>query len=93
MMDGPDLREQAIKRLKEKRELQTHALAYVLVNAVLVGIWVVTGPSWLFWPVFSLLGWGIGLVFHAWNYFYGARISEEEIQREMHHLGGSGGTT
>ena len=90
MMEAPDLREKAIKRLKDKRDLQAHLLAFVLVNAVLIAIWVVTGPAWLFWPAFALLGWGIGLVFHAWNYFYGSRMTEEEIQREMHHLGGSG---
>lgn len=91
MMDGPDLREQAIERLKQRRDLQTHVLTYVLVNAVLVGIWMVIGPSSFFWPAFPLLGWGIGLVFHAWNYFYGSRVTEEEIQREMHRLGGRGG--
>jgi hypothetical protein len=93
MMEAPDLRERAIKRLKDRRDLQTHVLAYVVVNAVLVATWFVTGPSWLFWPVFPILGWGIGLVFHAWNYFYGERFSEDDIQREMHRLTGSGGAT
>jgi uncharacterized membrane protein len=90
MTDGTDLRERALKRLKDKRDLQAHMLAYLLVNATLIGIWAVVGPAWLFWPVFPLLGWGIGLVFHAWNYFYGTRITEEEISREMQHLGGGG---
>jgi 2TM domain len=92
-MEAPDLRLQAIKRLKDKRDLQTHVLAYVLVNAVLVGIWVVTGPAWLFWPAFPLLGWGVGLVFHVWNYFYGTRVTEEDIQREMHRMAGRGGAS
>jgi hypothetical protein len=88
--DGIELRERAIKRLKDRRDLQTHVLAYVLVNAALIGVWFVVGPAWLFWPVFPLLGWGIGLAFHAWNYFYGTRITEEEINREMQHLSGRG---
>ncbi len=92
MMEGTDLREQAIKRLKDRRDLQAHVLAFVLVNAVLVTTWMLTGPAWLFWPAFVLLGWGIGLVFHVWNYFYGTRITEEQIRREMQHLGGTGGT-
>jgi cyanate permease len=93
MTDGTDLRQQAIRRLKDRRDLQAHVLAYVLVNAALIGIWVVVGPAWLFWPAFPLLGWGIGLVFHAWNYFYGTRFTEEQIGREMQHLGGGSDTT
>lgn len=90
MMESTDLRERAVKRLKEKRDLQAHVLAYVLVNAALIGVWFVVGPAWLFWPAFPLLGWGIGLAFHAWNYFFAARITEEQIQREMQNLGGRG---
>lgn len=89
MTDGTNLRERAIKRLKERRDLRAHVLAYVLVNAALIGIWAVAGPPWFFWPAFPLLGWGIGLVFHALNYFFGTRITEEEIRREMQHIGGS----
>lgn len=90
MTDSSDLRDRAIKRVKERRDFQAHLLAYVLVNAVLVAVWAVVGPAWIFWPAFPLLGWGIGLVFHAWNYFFGGRITEEQIQREMHRLGGGG---
>jgi hypothetical protein len=93
MTQGTDLREQAIKRLKDRRDLQAHLLAFVLVNAAVVGIWLVVGPAWLFWPAFLMLAWGIGLVFHVWNYFYGTRITEKEISREMHRLGGSDGTS
>ena len=80
----PDVREQAIARLRKKRELGAHALAYLLVNASLVAIWVVTG-SGFFWPVFPLLGWGIGLAFHAWDVYRG-EPSEEQISREIARL-------
>ncbi len=92
MLETGDLRQQAIGRLKDRRELQAHLLAYVLVTGSLVVVWLMTGPTWLFWPGFVLLGWGIGLVFHAWNYFYGTRYSEAAIQREMQHLEGGGST-
>lgn len=36
----------------------------MLVNSFLVAIWAFTGANF-FWPAFSLMGWGIGLVFHA----------------------------
>ncbi|GAA4122843.1 hypothetical protein GCM10022415_27300 [Knoellia locipacati] len=64
--DERELRERAVKRLQDKRALTAHVLAYVMVNVLLVGIWYSTGAGF-FWPVFPLLGWGIGLVFHAWD--------------------------
>jgi hypothetical protein len=79
-----DLREQALARIKKKREFMGHLLAYVLVNGLLVGIWAATGAGF-FWPVFPLLGWGIGLVFHALD-VYREPPSEAEITREMNRL-------
>ena len=79
-----EARAAAIKRLKEKRDLYAHLFTYAVVNAALIAIWAFTG-SGFFWPIFPLLGWGIGIVFHVWD-VYRAPISEEEIQREMHHL-------
>jgi hypothetical protein len=55
------------------------------VNSVIVGIWAATG-SGFFWPVFPILGWGIGIVFHAWDVFTTQRISEERIEREIDRL-------
>ena len=37
------LREQALIRLKKRRDLKAHAFVYVLVNAVIWGIWVAVG--------------------------------------------------
>jgi hypothetical protein len=55
------------------------------VNAFLVAIWAVTSDGTLFWPIFPILGWGIGLVFHAWD-VYGRPPGEEQIHREMERL-------
>lgn len=35
--------------------------AYVLVNVLLVAIWAATGAEY-FWPMWVILGWGIGLL-------------------------------
>ena len=75
------LREQALERIEKKQEFHAHLLAYVLVNAMLVGIWAVTGAGF-FWPVFPLLGWGIGLAFNVWD-VYAPAPTEEAIRREM----------
>ncbi|MBI4259886.1 MAG: 2TM domain-containing protein [Actinobacteria bacterium] len=79
-----ELRKEAVARLRKRSELGAHLMAYVLVNAVLVAVWAMTGPT-LFWPAFPMLGWGIGLFFHAWDVFRRAP-SEERIRREMHRL-------
>ncbi|MGZ8630423.1 MAG: 2TM domain-containing protein [Actinomycetota bacterium] len=79
------LRDRALERIANKQEFYAHLLAYVLVNGLLVGIWAVTGAAF-FWPVFPLLGWGIGLGFHAWDTYRIGDPTEDQIQREMEHL-------
>jgi hypothetical protein len=44
--------------------LRGHVRTFVLVNALLVGIWLLTGAGYL-WPMWPFFGWGIGLVAHA----------------------------
>jgi hypothetical protein len=82
-----ELREQAITQLKKKRDFRTHIFIYVLVNAMLVVIWAATGAG-LFWPIFPILGWGIGVAANAWDVYARKPISEEEIRREADRLRG-----
>ncbi len=83
MGDGTNDREEAVRRIKAKRDLRTHMVVYLVVNAALVGIWAASGAGY-FWPVWSIGGWGIGLFFHWWNTYRDARpITEDDIQREM----------
>ncbi|WP_127507758.1 2TM domain-containing protein [Actinoplanes solisilvae] len=86
MPETGDLREVAITRLRKKRDLQAHVLAYVLVNLFLTGIWLLTMPGGFFWPMFPLAGWGIGLAFHIWDVLVGSVPSEEAIRAEMKRL-------
>jgi 2TM domain-containing protein len=81
------LRERAIVRLKKKRDFATHVFVYVLVNAFLVGIWAFTSGDF-FWPIFPILGWGIGLGANAWDVYGRKPISEGEIEQEMSRLRG-----
>jgi hypothetical protein len=85
---GPDgdLRDRAIKRLKQRREFGAHLLVYLMVNAFLLAIWAIASPDAFFWPIFPIAGWGIGLVMHAWDVFHGEDISEKAIEREMARL-------
>lgn len=86
--DGPDdaLRARAVKRLKKRRDFYGHLLIYAMVNTFLVMIWLLTSPDAFFWPVFPLVGWGIGVVMNAWDVFHEEDFTEERIQREMNRL-------
>jgi hypothetical protein len=79
------LRDRAIQHLKKKSEFRAHLLAYVLINAFLVVIWAVTGANF-FWPAFPMAGWGIGLVFNAWDVYRRQIPTEEQVAREMESL-------
>ena len=79
------LREEAVTRLRKKRDFGMHALVYLLVNGFLVVIWAVTGGDF-FWPIFPIAGWGIGLAANAWDVYGRRPISEAEIRREMERL-------
>jgi hypothetical protein len=85
--DDEALRERAVKRLKKKRDFHAHLLVYALVNSFLVVIWAVTG-SGFFWPVFPMVGWGIGVVMNAWDVYHGEDFGEDEIAREVKRIRG-----
>jgi hypothetical protein len=80
-----ELRKLAVSRLKKKRDFRTHIVIYVIVNAMLVGIWAVTGAGF-FWPVFPILGWGIGIGVNAWDVYGRKPITEDEVRRETERL-------
>jgi len=84
--DTNELRDRAIARLKKKSDLRAHLFVYVVVNAMLVGIWAVTGAGF-FWPIFPMLGWGIGVVFNIWDVYRRDVPTEDEIRHEMEALG------
>jgi hypothetical protein len=82
------LRQKAIKQLKRRRDFRGHLLVYVLVNAFLVAVWALTNPDGFFWPVFPIVGWGIGVVMNAWDVYRGDEFSEAQIRREMERFQG-----
>ena len=55
----------AKKRVKAKNEFMWHLASYVLVNTFLVLLYVFTPGGGYFWPIWPMLGWGLGLAFHA----------------------------
>jgi 2TM domain len=84
--DTTDLRELAITRLRKRRELQAHLLAYVMVSLFLNGIWLLTMPGGFYWPMIPMFLWGIGVAFHMWDVYSPEVPGEERIDREMARL-------
>jgi hypothetical protein len=83
-IESDDVRGMARARLVKRREFTAHLAAYVLGNAFLVAIWAFTGAGF-FWPVFPILGWGIGVFFHGWDTF-STPLSEDRIDQEVERL-------
>jgi hypothetical protein len=81
---GDTARVAARKRVEKRRGLQGGAVAYVVVNAFLVGVWALTGGGY-FWPAWILGGWGIGMVLGLWDYLRGP-VTESEIDAELRHM-------
>ncbi|MGZ4773429.1 MAG: 2TM domain-containing protein, partial [Ilumatobacteraceae bacterium] len=51
----------ARKRIEKRRGLQGGFVAYVVINAFLVGVWALSGRGY-FWPVWVIGGWGVGML-------------------------------
>ncbi|MCP3425993.1 2TM domain-containing protein [Rothia sp. AR01] len=84
------LRERAMKRLREKREFLLHLVIYLAVNVLLVVLWASSEDPGFFWPIFPILGWGIGVFSHGWTVYRGQHFSEDRIRREMDRMRGTG---
>jgi uncharacterized ion transporter superfamily protein YfcC len=79
------LRKRALTRLKKRRDFAAHLLIYTLVNSFFVMIWAITSAGF-FWPMFPMLGWGIGVVMNAWDVWRGEEFTEDQITREVERL-------
>lgn len=86
MTDDVELRRLAIRRADMKLAFRSHLMAYVLVNAGLVVINLLTSPNY-FWALWPMLGWGIGLGAHAASvYMNGEGMRDRLIEEELEKL-------
>ena len=72
----------AIERIQAKRAFWRHATIYVAVNLLLIAIWAITSRGY-FWPIWPILGWGVGLGANYRKVFLTRPISDDEIRREL----------
>jgi fatty acid desaturase len=78
-----DERERIRQRLEDRREFTSHLVAYVVVNAFLVGVWMLTDYGGYFWPAWVVAAWGVGLLLHAYETFFRRPITEADIDAEL----------
>lgn len=84
VVGGDGNREQARKRIQQRRGLQGALVAYVVINAFLIGIWAFNGRGY-FWPGWVLAGWGIGMVFGVWDYLRGP-VTDRQVDEELRRM-------
>jgi len=88
----PEGKDPALWEIAQKRaSFKGHLMVYIVVNAFFWGIWFFGGSRYgegyhgghYPWPVWPLMGWGIGLAFHfAGAYvFPKANLVENEYQK------------
>ncbi|NQX10979.1 2TM domain-containing protein [Microbacteriaceae bacterium VKM Ac-2855] len=84
------VRAAAVKRLKRKQEFRGTLTGWIGISAVTTVIWAVTGADYYFWPIWPMIGVGIGVASQAaaiWG--PGKRdISEEDVEAEIRRLQG-----
>ena len=80
------VRDEALWQLAKRRAgFKISAVTYILVNCLLIVIWYFTsGPSSYFWPIWSMLGWGIGVSAQYFSAYHGSEIFS--IEREYEKL-------
>jgi hypothetical protein len=70
------------KIAKRRAGFKRHLLNYLVINALIWGIWFFngyrTGNYVHIWPIWVTLGWGIGIFFDYINSYWGVKESLEE---------------
>jgi len=69
-------RDEVLWRIAKKRaSFKWSALSYVLVNSMLVATWYFTSGMYsYFWPIWPILGWGIGVAMHYFEAYHGDSV-------------------
>lgn len=91
--------EQITKMAKARVSFKVHALVYVVINLFLMAIWMMTSSDAMpmygsdstigdYWPMWTHLGWGIGLAFHGFAaYGPGPNMLEREEAKIRQQMG------
>ena len=76
-------RDEARKRLEERRGFTSNVAFYIVVNAFLILVWAFTGGGY-FWPGWVMGGWGVALILSHLNRRYLRRpITDADVDAEL----------
>ena len=67
-MTDEELMQTARRRVAMKKAFQIHLMVYISVNLFLVAVFFITSRNnWqnYFWPMWPMMGWGLGLAIHG----------------------------
>ena len=84
-MDEQARYQEAKKRVEDIKGFYFHLVTFILVNAVLVVINLLTSPEYL-WFIWPIIGWSVGLVIHGFSVFsniWGKSWEERKIKEIM----------
>ena len=84
-MEDPRPYIRAKKKVNARFVFYYHLAAYLIINLVLLIINLITSPGYL-WVIWPVIGWGIGILFHALGALLFGRDTElrdRMIQKEM----------
>ncbi|MCK5018838.1 MAG: 2TM domain-containing protein [Candidatus Peribacteraceae bacterium] len=80
------MKDSQIKEMAKKRvEFKDHIMIYAIINAILIFINFYYSPSYFWFPYVTVF-WGIGIVFHWRDAYYG--VEEMRIEREYKKMKG-----
>lgn len=54
------------EHVRKLRRFYTDVFVYLIINSLFILIWAISSVDY-FWPFWSIIGWGIGLGFHAFS--------------------------
>jgi 2TM domain len=81
-LEESELRDQARKRLEDKRGFWNFVATWVVVSLLLVVIWLIADEGY-FWPIWPIAGIGVAVALQGWKVYGQKPISESDIQQEM----------
>jgi hypothetical protein len=84
-MENTKAYQKAKKKVEERLGFKVHLTVYLVVNAILITVNLINSPDnlWFIWP---LMGWTIGIFWHAMGVFVfnkDSEVIEKMIQKEM----------
>lgn len=87
-MNDEELRAIAKKRLKKQADFKRYLWTWLGVSVLTSAIWLITSPGEYFWPIWVVIGMGVGALFSGID-AYGKTptvITDSDVDAEVERL-------